>query len=137
LNASLDVCSNLRQRQRQAAPLTCSTYAVTPPASVDGNVYLGWNADDNERWLKSCVLIRLRPDDGLPVLTWTFAGFVGRPGINPYLALGANGLGPSRDGRGVPYPFLCRRALAQRTVADAIEVITSGRRLSRMNYMLA
>lgn len=137
LNASLDVFGALRRGTRAAAPLSCSSYAVVPPASLDGTVYVGWNADDYEHWLASCVLISLRPDDAPPVLTWTFAGFVGRPGIGPHVALAANGLGPSRDARGVPYPFLCRRALAQRSVADAIAVLTSARQLSRQNYMLA
>jgi isopenicillin-N N-acyltransferase-like protein len=136
LNASLDLLSVLGARAYCGVPLNCSTYGVTAPATADGETYVGWNADDKEWWLPSCVLIRVRPAEGVPCLLWTFAGFVGRPGINPYLALGANGLCPSDSGQGVPYPFLCRKALAQRSVADAIAAITSARRLSGMNYML-
>jgi isopenicillin-N N-acyltransferase-like protein len=136
LNASLDVLGVLGAREYRDEPVGCSTYGVTTPAAANGDVYVGWNADDSAWWLPSCVLIHVRPEDGPPCLTWTFAGFVGRPGLNPHLALGANGLCPSDSGRGVPYPFLCRKALAQRTADDAIRAITSARRLSGMNYML-
>jgi isopenicillin-N N-acyltransferase-like protein len=136
LNASLDILSVLSARDFADTLLNCSTYGITAPASTDGETYVGWNADDNERWLPSCVLIRGKPADGLPFLLWTFAGFVGRPGINPYLALSANGLCPSDSGRGALYPFICRKALAQRSVADAIKVMTSAPRLNGLNYLL-
>jgi hypothetical protein len=57
--------------------------------------------------------------------------------MNPYLALSANGVPNTDGGPGVPYPFLCRRALAATSTASAVAAIAAARRMFGMNYTLA
>lgn len=115
---------------------SCSTYAVGKTATRDGQTYVGWNADTMDWFEKSSVILRGRPTNGLPFSCWNYAGVVGRPGVNPYLGLTANGLWPTDCAPGLPYPVLCRKILEQRTVADAIAVIHGVKRMSGMNYTL-
>lgn len=137
MNASADILITLGAGLTEGKKIgECSSYAVVTTDKTNGTTYVGWNADDSEWWLKSCVLLKGMPSGGLPFLTWTFAGFVGRPGLNPHVAMAANGLFPSDCDVGVPYPVICRKILQQRSVDEAISVIASPERMSGMNYTL-
>lgn len=114
----------------------CSSYAVSNRATADGDTYVGWNADDNEGWLRSSVLIKGKPTAGPPFMFWNFAGCIGRPGMNPYLGLSANGLLLSDSSLGVPYCVICRKVLQQRSVAGAAAVISGAKRMAGLNYTL-
>jgi isopenicillin-N N-acyltransferase-like protein len=46
----------------------CSSYAVTSGATVDGETYVGWNADTDEDWLSCAVIIKGRPAEGPPLM---------------------------------------------------------------------
>ena len=134
LNASLDLlCSD---QLRAAEPPDCWASALTAPATASGQVFVTWTAEDSPRWLDSCVLLRLSPAGGVPCLLWTFAGFVGRPGLNPHLGLSAVAAFAPDCGPGLPYPFVCRRALACETTAAALDAITSLARMGGMAYVL-
>jgi len=135
LNASLDLQATAR-RFDAAAPPDCWASAVSGAATADGRTFVTWTAEDSAKWLPSCVLLRIESKGGLPCLVWTFAGFVGRPGMNPHLGLSAVCLAGSESGNGLPYPFVCRRALRQKTTLDAIEAVTTVKRMSGMNYTL-
>jgi isopenicillin-N N-acyltransferase-like protein len=137
LNASADILITLAAGPTEGKKTGgCSSYAVATTGETNGATYVGWNADDSEWWLKSSVLLKGKPSGGLPFLIWNFAGFVGRPGLNPCVAMAANGLFPADCDVGVPYPVICRKILQQRSVDEAISVIASSKRMSGMNYTL-
>jgi len=95
-----------------------------------------WTAEDSERWSEACILLEVRPDGGLPCLMWTFAGFVGRPGLNPYLGLSATAQSSPDCGDGLPYPFICRQVLQRKTTADAVAVVGNAQRMAGMSYTM-
>ena len=135
LNASLDLYG-ASQRFRETPPPECWALAVTGAATANGRTLMLWTAEDDARWLEACVLLRILPEGGLPCLVWTIAGSVGRPGLNPLLAMSAVCRTTSDVGEGLPYPFVCRRILAAESVAVAVEAIGSVQRMSGMGYVL-
>jgi isopenicillin-N N-acyltransferase-like protein len=115
----------------------CSTYAVSSEATADGDTYVGGNIDWYEVWLPSSVIIKGKPAEGLPFVVCTWAGCIGRPGMNPYLGFSANGLFPNDAAEGVPYTIMCRKVLQQSSVEDALAVVSRARRITGLNYTLA
>jgi len=137
LNSHLDILERIGSHGGRLEPSGgCSSYAVSNGATADGDTYVGWNADEGEDWLRSMVLIKARPAEEPPLMFWNFAGCIGRPGMNPYLGLSANGLFASDSWLGVPYCVICRKILQQRSVEDAIVVISGVRRMAGLNYTL-
>ena len=135
LNAGLDLMLSEPERVRFGGP-DCWAMAVAGLATAGGKTMVLWTAEDNARWMDACVLLRMQPAEGLPCLMWTFAGFVGRPGLNPSLALSAAAqVSPDGD-TGMPYPFICRKALACATTKDAARVIASYERMAGMAYTM-
>jgi isopenicillin-N N-acyltransferase-like protein len=124
------------QRFGTAFPPECWALGASGAATADGRTFVLWTAEDDERWLDSCVLMRILPEGGMPCLMWTIAGCVGRPGLNPLLALSAVCRTTTDVGDGLPYPFVCRKILAAGSVAGAVEAISSVRRMSGMGYVV-
>lgn len=129
LNASLDMMLSGRKVRDYAGP-DCWTAAVTQT----GGTYVLWSAEDTARWFDACILLKGQPRDGQPFLLWTFAGFVGRPGLNPHLALSAAAQSAVDCGPGMPYPLICRKALNCTTTAEAVQVISQSHRMAGMAY---
>jgi isopenicillin-N N-acyltransferase like protein len=140
LNASLDLILSRDRWTGSAGPgVAPDCWSLAIGGSAAGGVpgFVAWAAEDSAQWLGSCVLLRITPAAGLPCLVWTFAGFVGRPGMNGHVALGAVAQ-PAQDcGQGMPYPFLCRKALACRSVEEAARAIEGYRRMAGMGYVFA
>lgn len=114
----------------------CSGYALSSERTEGNGTVVGWNADDHKEWLQSSVLIRGRPKNYPTFILWNIAGCVGRPGINPYLGLSANALLTKDLSLGVPYCIISRKILQQKSVKDAISVITNFKRLGGNNYII-
>lgn len=138
LNCECDIWITLFPMVGEAALAhnNCSTYAVGSAATEDGGTYVGWNADTIDWFATSSVILKGKPNDGLPFLCWNYSGVVGRPGVNPHLGLGANGIWPYNNTSGLPYPVVCRKILQQKSVADAIAVIRDTQLMCGVNYML-
>ncbi|MCL5074603.1 MAG: C45 family peptidase [Chloroflexi bacterium] len=116
----------------------CTTFAAAHSATADNGVYLGQNYDLRGLFQKGILLIRLNTAPNLTTMLFTIAGLVGCAGMNSAgLGIVINNLTPSDSHPGVPYTFVLRKALEQRTMADAINVIISSRRASGINYLLA
>ena len=135
LNAELDMLGSQR-RLKDTPVMDCWASAFGSGATARGHTLVTWNAEDYARWLPVCVLLRIEPRDAPPCLTWTFAGFVGRPGLSPHLGVSAVSLATADAGDGMPYPLVCRKVLACGTVDEAIEAIASVKRMSGMDYTL-
>jgi isopenicillin-N N-acyltransferase-like protein len=128
-------------RKQQAAkhfPDGCTAALALPEASADGSLLHGQNWDWRAECAETGVLLRIRRDDGPDVLTFTEAGGLARSGLNSAgIGLTANALDCDRDyqrGPGVPLPFIRRKVLESRYLADAVRTIFSTPKLGS-NHM--
>jgi len=135
LNAGLDLQLSSKHLTNFAGP-DCWTAAVTGEATADGRTFVLWTAEDSAQWFETSILLRVEPLDGLPCMMWTFAGFVGRPGLNPYLALSAAAQFTEDCEPGLPYPFICRKALGMTKTVEAVGTIAGYSRMAGMAYTL-
>ena len=102
-----------------------------------GNAIVSQTYDVNHHWLDGLFMLKVRQADGSTLLTPTVAGMVGNAGINSHgLAIMINKLTPSDSQHGVPHNFLIRRALEQRTLGEAIDIILSADRASGTHFTL-
>jgi isopenicillin-N N-acyltransferase-like protein len=137
LNADLDILAWKRlvwDAGKTSEAAACSSHAVATPSEV----LLGWNGDSWTGWMDYGAIVRGRPAHGEPFIYWSFAGSVGRPGMNGHLALGANSL-PSHRWRpdGLLYPMLSRRVLGCRSAEEGIEMFRASNACCGMNYLIA
>lgn len=107
-------------------PDGCTTVAVLPEVSREGRLVHAQNWDWKAACAETCVVLRIRRDDGPDVLTFTEAGALGRSGTNSAgLGLTGNYLQSDRDyrGEGVPLALIRRKALECAHLAEAIRVV--------------
>jgi hypothetical protein len=80
-------------------------------------------------------------------MVFAFAGCVGRPGMSEHVAVSANFLpyrtgqgaptgGKEWAGAGVPYNFLCRMMLKQKSTAEAVAAAAAVKRMACLNYTI-
>ena len=60
----------------------CTAFAAGRGATARGDVLIGQNQDQAPEMEAFGVVVRVRPDDGPPVVMATFGGLVGYPGLN-------------------------------------------------------
>ena len=115
----------------------CSSLAIFGegggPTLVAQNVDLPTSGDGFQ------VLLRvIEPESGAESLIFTLAGLIAMNGLsNRPLAVCMNALLQLDHGRReLPVAFVIRGALAQRSLADAVQLIRSVRRASGQNYLI-
>jgi len=132
--------------KRSAASISdeCTSFAARAAAGS----LVAWNMDWHRVLQPYMVLLKGRPQGGPAFLAFALAGSVGRPGLSEHVAVSANQLpyrptesppgpdGPPWAGPGVPYCFLSRMLLAQKSTRDALAVVESTRRMACLNYTL-
>jgi isopenicillin-N N-acyltransferase like protein len=139
MNARTEMVAASRQQQaRQHFPDGCTAALALPEASADGTLLHGQNWDWRAECAETGVVLCLRRDDGPDILTFTEAGGLARSGLNSAgLGLTANALECDRDyqrGAGVPLPFIRRKVLESRHLAEAVRTIVSTPKLGS-NHM--
>jgi isopenicillin-N N-acyltransferase-like protein len=103
----------------------CTTVVVQPERASDGLLLHAHNWDWKATCANSCVILRVRRDDGPDLLTFTEAGALGRFGFNTVgISITGNYLECDRDYRriGVPLALIRRKILEQDTPAMAMRV---------------
>jgi isopenicillin-N N-acyltransferase-like protein len=103
----------------------CTTLIVQPERTPDGVLIHGHNWDWKASCAETCVVLRLRYDDGPDILTFTEAGGLARFGFNAAgIAITGNYLECERDYRklGVPLALIRRKVLEQQLPAMAMKV---------------
>ncbi|MGN6820301.1 MAG: C45 family autoproteolytic acyltransferase/hydrolase [Sphingomonas sp.] len=94
----------------------CTTIIVQPERTPDGNLIHAHNWDWKSSCADSCIILRIRNDDGPDMLTFTEAGGLARFGFNSLgIAITGNYLECERDYRtlGVPLALIRRKVLQQ------------------------
>jgi isopenicillin-N N-acyltransferase like protein len=126
-------------RLAAAEPDGCTGVVVLPEAS-GGAVIHAQNWDWRAECAETGVVLRIRPQDGPALLTFTEAGGLARCGLNAAgIGLTANFLGSDRDGRrpGVPLVLLRRRVLESAHFALAIQAVYATPKWVSNNVMLS
>ena len=148
LNCSVELFSWRGCVEQQTAntvpppPDGCSSFALKTATGT----LVAWNMDWWRLWLPYIVLLHGKPDDGPRFFAFAFVGCVGRPGMSEHVAVAANylpyrgGAAPGRpnawDGPGVPYNFLVRIMLKQRSTREAIQAARAVKRMACLNYTI-
>jgi isopenicillin-N N-acyltransferase-like protein len=116
----------------------CTSFAIPPNNSKDGKVLIGQNQDWWIPFTKNFVTLKIRKKNGNVILMTTPAGFVGYVGHNSKgVGVQANALVSSDIRAGVPVPFVTRMILEQECIGEALDCVTSARRASPQNYIVA
>ncbi|HUW84488.1 MAG TPA: C45 family peptidase [Phycisphaerae bacterium] len=116
----------------------CSAWMVAPEATTDGHVLAGQTWDMHRSAQRYAVVFHRRPSDGPPTLGITTVGCLCLVGINEAgVAVGNNNLKPDDAGVGVMYLAMITHALAQTSLAAAVNAITLAPRCGGHNYYLA
>ena len=106
-------------------PDGCTGVVVRPQATRDKQLIHAHNWDWKYDSAESCVILRIRNEDGPDILTFTEAGALARFGFNARgICITANGLDCDRDYRwaGVPLALIRRKVLEQAHLALALRI---------------
>lgn len=116
----------------------CTTFAVTDSAAKNNQVIVGQTYDISAQFEPSVIFLKGKPEHGPEFTVLTMAGCVAWSGANNAgIGLVINRLTPDDGRAGVPYPFVVRKALSQKTIGYAVDAILRARRVSGIHYLLA
>lgn len=117
---------DLRARLLGDAPDGCTSVTVMPSATKNGELIHAQNWDWKVECSETGVVLRIKTESGLEILTYTEAGMMARSGFNSAgVAITGNNLESSVDYSqvGVPLPMIRRKALECTHVAPAMAMV--------------
>jgi isopenicillin-N N-acyltransferase-like protein len=101
----------------------CTTFAIPPAMTVDGEVYAGTNHDVSVWAKEQALLLTMRPADGPRLMMMTYPGSIALDGMNEYgLCLCGNSLYGKRNFSPMPHGLFKRMLLRQPDVASCVEM---------------
>jgi isopenicillin-N N-acyltransferase like protein len=120
----------------------CSGFALSGAATRDGTLYHGRVLDYATDWglQEHAVIVVQEPDDGIPFVNVTYAGFIGSvTGMNAeHVSVGEMGGGGLGHWEGRPMALLVREVLEKsKSLDDAIAVFRDGPRTCQYFYVVA
>ncbi|GAB4518975.1 MAG: C45 family autoproteolytic acyltransferase/hydolase [Anaerolineae bacterium] len=99
--------------------------------------YLGQTWDMHATATPYVIVLEARPKDEPAFYAFTLTGCIAMIGMNEAgIAVGINNLAGADGQIGVTWPFVCRKILAQSTIEDALDCITSAPLAGAHNYMV-
>jgi len=117
----------------------CTTLAVLPEASENGNTLLGQNWDFRSACLETTILAEIHREDGLRSFNFVEAGMLARNGMNS-AGIGVVGnfllTDTDRKKSGIPFPFIRRKLLASKTIFAAMETVIKADKSSSNNTII-
>lgn len=129
--------SNVRHSRLKREDHECSSIGVGGARTSDGHPLLAQNIDMNETLKDLGIVLRIYPEQGPAILTWTLAGVLGQTGINSSgVGRCGNVLFSGRWRLGVPTSILFRLALEQESVDDIVDLCRQIPRAKSNNFML-
>jgi len=117
----------------------CTGMAISPANTRHGHMLMGENWD----WIPQAQTVMLRVQDAnAPLVCFTEAGIVGgKIGLNAHgLGLLINGLISTDDDWSrltKPFHVRCHEILRQRSLEEAVRIVTDGERACSANFLLA
>lgn len=115
---------------------TC-TAALVPPGAGGGRPWLAQTWDMHDTATPYIVMLDLHPAGRPAAMVFTTVGCLGQIGMNEAgICVGINNL-TAGDGRvGVTWPFVVRKALAQRSIDDALACVVDAELAGGHNFLL-
>lgn len=115
----------------------CTSFVAGMEGTKSGTILMGQSFDLNIMFEKFPLILLIKPQNGPEALIYTLAGIVGCIGVNSTGVAVLNNKLLTLDSRpGVPFTFLVRKALEQKTAVEASQVIIKARRATGMNYII-
>ncbi|MBP0619089.1 C45 family autoproteolytic acyltransferase/hydolase [Cupriavidus consociatus] len=119
----------------------CTGLVVLPKRSATGRLLHAHNWDWRQECVDTCIVLRIRAENGPDILAFTEAGALARHGFNSNgVSLTGNALSCHEDyqhGPGVPVVLLRRRLLESANLAHAMRTVWNARRYCSSNMILA
>jgi isopenicillin-N N-acyltransferase like protein len=115
----------------------CSDFAVGPPATADGGIWLAHNNDLSPEAQEKVVAIEWAVADQPRLFTLGVGPFISMGFNAAGLALTGNEVSPNDEKIGVPRLLLVRDILAQPTVAQALAAAARPDRASSYNQLIS
>lgn len=118
----------------------CTATVVLPERGAGGRLIHAQNWDWRAECAETALVLTVRGEDGLDIMTFVEAGGLARSGMNSAgISLTANYLESERDyrGGGVPLVLIRRKALEQKHFAMAVKTVATTAKACSNNMMLA
>lgn len=115
----------------------CSDFAVGPPATADGGIWLAHNNDLSPETGDRVVAVEWQVEDQPRLFTLGVGPFISIGFNAAGLALTGNELSPNDDKMGVPRLLLVRDILAQHTAQEALTIAARPERASSYNQLIS
>ncbi|MEZ6193112.1 MAG: C45 family peptidase [Phycisphaerales bacterium] len=118
-------------------PGGCTAVLTAPSESRQGHAFLAETWDMHTGATPFVLMLDIRPDAGPAVMTFTLNGCVGMIGMNEHgIAVGINNLYTKEGKRGVTWPFVVRKMLAQDNLADTVRILDEADLAGAHNYLV-
>lgn len=134
----LALACQLRGELAHVGDGACTTFAIGPRGTADGNLLVGQTSDMAAEIRDFGYVLHVRPNDRPQAIMWTFGGMLGYHGLNEHgVCHFANSLGGGPAWKLAPshYP-LKRLILEKRNLSEVRDLMQSFPVCSNGNYML-
>jgi isopenicillin-N N-acyltransferase-like protein len=115
----------------------CSDFAVGPPASWDGGIWLAHNNDLGPQVQDELMAVEWQVEDQPRLFTLGVGPFISIGFNDAGLALTGNEVSPNDEKIGLPRLLIVRDILAQRTAAQALAAAARPERASSYNQLIS
>jgi isopenicillin-N N-acyltransferase like protein len=116
----------------------CTSFAVLPGASSDGDTIIGQNWDWKSCLMESPVILRILQGNKPDVLMVTEAGLIGKTGFNSRgIGVCFNAIWTCNNKIGVPTHVLLRRILNSHNHKEAVYALCEAEGAGPANYLIA
>lgn len=113
------------------------TAVITPDALSGGHGFLAQTWDMHDSATEHVVLLDIEPREGPRAFVFSTVGCLGQIGLNEAgIAVGINNLSAARGSRGVTWPLVVRKVLAQSDIEAALACVTEAELAGAHNYLL-
>ncbi len=139
INLRTEILYGLKKLQAKEG---CTSFCALSEITREGNTILGQNWDYRPFAAETMFLLQVNQDKGPDILTLVEAGQLARLGMNSAgLGICNNYIECEKDGKdmgkGIPTPFIRRRALSQETYHEVVGTIAHTPRSFSANYLVA
>lgn len=115
----------------------CTSMLIPPRLGAVGRGYLAQTWDMHASATEHVALLDIQPEEGPRAFVFSTVGCLGQIGLNEAgIAVGINNLSASVGARGVTWPFVVRKALAQSNLEDALNCVLDAPLAGAHHYLL-